>query len=179
MFMIAGALSLCAAAPAPTFVPWKDGEGLLVPADSPVQFDRIDENYTAHFKGQFLVSGTYVLDCEYCEPGAADNQLRLSIVPDSATRRRLPKWKKDRTDMKLFIVDGEPLIRSISTPAERARLFAGSLRSIKGSTSIIVEDFETTIECDSASFSARFVAIAKEPKRSPVRPSGNFGCGEL
>src|ERR1043165_2372059 len=91
--MIIGATS------APTFVPLgKYGEGLLVPANSPVTFRHFDKYDSAQFSGKFVLEGVFVLDCDVCEPGYKDNEIRLTIIPDPAIAARLPHWKKHDND---------------------------------------------------------------------------------
>ncbi|MFL5237147.1 MAG: hypothetical protein ACJ8EL_06010 [Rhizomicrobium sp.] len=41
---------------------------------------------------------------------------------------------------------------------------------------IIADDYKTTIECDAANFSARFVSVVKPPIRVAAAPTSEEGC---
>src|SRR4051812_31602179 len=163
---LAGLIVGGAPAPAPKYVPLgKYDEGLLIPANSPVTFQHFGQYFdSAQFSGKFVVEGVFILDCDYCEPGYEDNQVHLSIIPDPAIATRLPHWKKHDNDIALTITDADQFIDAISTSAERKLLLSGKLNEIRGRAAIVVDQYEAGLECDSANYSARFVAIAKPPK---------------
>jgi len=168
------------AASGPAFVPLgKYGEGVLVPANSPVTFRHFDEYDSAQFSGRFVLEGEFVLDCDFCEPGYKDNEIRLSIIPDKAIAARLPHWKMHHNDLAIVITNAAAFLRSISTPAQRKSLLSGRLDQVRGHAAIVVDHFEASLDCDSADYSARFVAIAKPPRIAKVRLKGDFGCGMI
>ena len=162
---------------APTFVPLGQyDEGVLVPADSPVTFHRFNEYDSAQFSGQFVLEGVFVLDCDFCEPGYKDNEIRLSIVPDPAIAGRLPRWKVHREDIAIVITNAAAFLRAVSTPTQRKLLLSGKLDEVRGRAAIVVDQYEAHLDCDSANYSARFVAIAKPPKVAKAKVKGDFGC---
>jgi hypothetical protein len=179
------ALLLVGASPAEKLIPLPgdDAEALVVPAASPVRFAGFnksgDQAYGAHFSGRFVVEGTFVLDCNFCEPGVKDNQLSLSIVPDASTAARLPHWKVHDNEIAIGITRADSFIRTISTPEERSRLLSGKLDQIKGRATLVLDHFEADLDCDSADYSARFVAVAKAPVRDKVELAGDYGCGGI
>jgi hypothetical protein len=168
------------AAPAAQVIPFrKYHESITVPAHSPVKFQRFDQYDRARFIGRFVLEGTFVLDCRYCEPGYKDNELSLSIVPDRSIAARLPHWKVHGDNMEIDITDAARFIRTISSPSERKRLLSGKLTEksdIKGRAALVVDQFEAGLDCESANYSARFVAIATRAKRDQVAPDGGGGC---
>jgi hypothetical protein len=168
------------AAPAPTYVPLgKYDEGVVIPANSPVAFQRFDQYDSARFSGRFVLEGVFVLDCDYCEPGYKDNQIRLSIIPDPAIARRLPHWKVHDNDLAIIITNAGSFMRSVSTPTQRKLLLSGKLDEVRGRAAIVVDRFEASLNCDSADYSARFVAIAKPPRIARVEITCDFGCGMI
>lgn len=169
-----------AGAPAPNYVPLgKYDEGVVIPAASPVTFHHFDQYDSALFRGQFLLEGVFVLDCDYCEPGYKDNQIRLSIVPDPAIAARLPHWKKHDNDIAIIITNAGSFMRAVSTPTQRKLLLSGKLDEVRGRAAIIVDHYEASFNCDSADYSARFVAIAKPPRIAKADLEGDFGCGMI
>jgi hypothetical protein len=168
------------ATPAPTFVPLgKYGEGVLVPANSPIMFRQFNEHDSAQFSGRFVLEGVFVLDCDSCEQGYKDNEIRLSMIPDPAIAARLPHWKVHNNDFAIVITNAASFMRSISTPAQRKLLLSGRLDEVRGRAAIVVDDFEAGLDCDSANYSARFVAIAKPPRIAKIHLKGDFGCGMI
>jgi hypothetical protein len=171
------------AAPADKIIPLPGdgGEALVVPRNSLVRFAAFnksgDQAYGARFNGRFVVEGTFVLDCNYCEPGEKDNQLNLTIVPDAPTAARLPHWKVHDNDIAIDITDADSFIRTISTADERRRLLSGELDEIRGRATLVLDHFEADLDCDSADYSARFVAVAKAPVRQKLELAGDYGCG--
>ena len=175
------AVLVIGASPAPQYIPLGDyDEGMVIPADSPVAFRHFGKHRdSAYFTGRFVLEGAFILDCDYCEPGYKDNQLRLIIVPDPAIAATLPHWKKHNNDIAIAITNARPFINAISTPAERQSLLSGKLLEIRGRTAIVVDQYEASLDCDSADYSAHFIAIAKPPKVAKVEPQGDFGCGMI
>jgi hypothetical protein len=171
---------LAAAAPGPQYVPLgKYDEAIVIPANSPVKFRRFDQYDSAQFSGRFVLEGVFVLDCDYCEPGYKDNEIRMSIVPDRTIAARLPHWKVHDNDTAIVITNAASFIRAMSTPYQRQLLLGGKLDQIRGHAAIVVDRYEASLDCDSAGYSARFVAIAKPPKVYKVALKGDFGCGML
>ena len=180
MVALAVAAVTVGAAPAPHYVSLgKYDEAVVIPAGSPVTFERFDQYDSAHFKGRFVLEGAFILDCDYCEPGYKDNEIRLSIVPDPAVAARLPHWKVHDNDIAIAITNAASFIRAMSTPDQRRLLLSGKLDEIRGRTAIVVDDYEASLDCDSADYSARFVAIAKPPQVAKVEVNGDFGCGMI
>jgi hypothetical protein len=176
---------LLGTAPADQVIPLPGGygEAIIVPAGSPVRLARFNkegsEYVGARFDGRFVVEGTFVLDCNYCEPGENDNQLSLNLVPDAAISSRLPHWKVHNNQIAIDVMGADSFIRTISTADERRRLLSGELDEIRGRTTLVLDHFEAGLDCDSADYSARFVAVARAPIRKKLELAGDFGCGGI
>lgn len=153
-------------------------EGLIVPPDSPVRFRGFSKYGVAQFDGRFVLTGTVVYGCAIdCGAKPKDRFLRVDVVPDSAVVARLPHWKLRHNDMRIVIDPPERFVRTITTPSQRAALRSGSLGDVRGRISIVVDHFETGIECDSPTFSARFVSTAAQPRFTKIEQNGDYGCG--
>jgi hypothetical protein len=169
---------LVGAKPSPTYISLgKYDEGLVIPVDSPVRFKRFGQYDRATFNGRFVLEGLFIVDCSYCEPGYKDNRLHLGIVPDPAIAARLPRWKRHDNDIAIDITDADRFIRSITTATERQRLMSGEIDEIRGRAALVVDHYEAGLDCDSANYSARFVAIAKPTARVHLATNGDYGCG--
>jgi hypothetical protein len=101
------------------------------------------------------------------------------MIPDPAIAARLPHWKVHNNDFAIVITNAASFMRSISTPAQRKLLLSGRLDEVRGRAAIVVDDFEAGLDCDSANYSARFVAIAKPPRIAKIHLKGDFGCGMI
>jgi hypothetical protein len=105
-----------------------------------------------------------------------ESDLALDIVPDPMVAARLPHWKAHSNDIIVEIREGARLAHAIATPQQRTGLRRGNPPELRGRVAIIVDDFETGLDCDSANFSGRFVAIVKSPQIARVELNGNYGC---
>lgn len=171
-------LALLAAAPAGEAreIPWVPGsdEAIVIPAASPVRFKGFNKDHYAVFSGRFVLTGTFVYGCNVdCDPPNPD--VEADIIPDADSA--LPHWKLRNGDMLVFLVDGERLANQIVSRQERAALSAGKVPDVRKHVSIVVDDFEVGIECDSPFYSARFIAIAKPAKLASAKAQPNYGCG--
>jgi hypothetical protein len=174
------ALLLLGAAPPAKVIPFRnvEGEAIVVPADSPVHFVRFDKQGVAHFSGSFTLSGSFNYGCEIeCSPPLKPEQLTFWIVPDKPLAARLPHLKLRNGDIRLYVTGETRLTRTIGTAAQRASLLRGRISELHGHIAINVDDFEASIVCDSANYSARFVSVAKPAQLAKVDTSGNYGCG--
>jgi hypothetical protein len=174
------ALILASAVPADAIIPLPglDGEAIVVPHDSPVRFRGWGKEDTAHFSGSFVLSGTYSYGCEFCDDWPIkEDELSLKIVPDPALASRLPHWKIRSGDMAIFLKQSEKLNRAIGSPGERRALRSGKLDDIHGRITILVDHFDAAIECDGATYLARFVSVVRRPTVQRDKLDGSYGCG--
>jgi hypothetical protein len=92
---------------------------------------------------------------------------------------RLPHWKVHDNDISIDVTEADPFILSASSDGERQRLLSGQLDEIRGRAALVIDRFEAGLDCDSANYSARFVAVARAPKREKVELAGDYGCGGI
>ncbi len=174
-------LMLVSASPAkePIEIPSGLGEeALVIPATSPVHFERYGKDYEARFSGRFVVTGTFFYGCEMeCDPPLQRDQVFAAIVPDPAVAATLPHWKIRNNDIRIFFINDEQLVNQIVTRPERAALLAGRIPDVRRHVAIIVDDFRAAIDCDSAYYSAHFVAMAKPVEETRAKLNGDYGCG--
>ena len=166
------------AAPSAKLIPVGNyGEAIMIPANSTLRFQRLKHDDRASFSGRVEIEGIWVIDCEWCGPGQKDNELHLSIIPNPATIARLPRWKYHSNDIRIDLWDADHFIRSVSTANERRQLLAGKLQEIRGHAKLVIDRYEAALECDSASYSARFVAVTQVARRANIPTDGSYGCG--
>jgi hypothetical protein len=177
------ALALVSAAPAtqPTIVPLSgmNDEALVIPAASPVQFTGFaKEGTTANFSGGFVLTGTFVYGCLMeCTAPLDSNQLEAFVVPDPEFAATLPSWKLRGGVKRIYLWNGDALAGKVVRTEERAALLAGKVADIRRQVAINIEDFAAGIECDSASYTARFIALAKPPEIASAKLDAIQGCG--
>jgi hypothetical protein len=102
--------------------------------------------------------------------------LDVRIAPDPGIAARLPRWQHRKNDMLILITRSRQLVASIASHRQHAALRSGKLEYLRGRITIVVEQFQTGIECDSTNFRARFVVIAKAPKPARAGFNGDYGC---
>ena len=174
-------LALLSAAPAakPTEIEWLPGgdEAIVIPAESPVHFKGFNKDHYATFRGRFVLAGTFVYGCNVeCEP-PQQADWEADLIPDPAMAAALPHWKLRNGDLLIYLVDGERLAKQIVTGKERAALMAGKIPDVRRHVAIVVDDFQAGIECDSAFYSARFIAVATPAQIASAKVQPNYGCG--
>ena len=173
-------LALMSASPAPQReIPSGLGsEALVIPAGSPVRFARYGERYEGHFRGRFVLTGTFFYGCEIeCNPPLQKDQLFVAVIPDRAIEATLPHWKIRNGHMRIFLNGGERLAHQIVTKREEAALLAGKIDDVRRHVSIVVDDFRAGIDCDGAVYSARFIAVAKPVEVARAKLDDSYGCG--
>lgn len=173
------ALLMVGAAPAARVIPLPDDqeEALIIPAGSPVKFRNFDQYGRAHFSGRFVLTGSFTYGCEVdCDGPVRDAFFRFDVVPDPVLAARLPHWKVHHNDTMISVSREAPLVRRITTLKQRADIKSQRVPDIRGRITIVVEEFEAGLDCDSANFSARFVALAKPPSFARIELNGNYGC---
>jgi hypothetical protein len=178
---LAFALLLLGASPGPTIIQPTNaqlvGEALIVPADSPVRFKRWDKYGYAVFDGRFELTGAFTYGCAVdCEGPVTEEDIRTDFIPDPATASRLPHWKLRNNDISLVLSNDKGFANAVADRKLHAAIRAGRVPYIEGRATIIVEDFRTGIECDSANYEARFVRMAGAPEVKPVKLEGDYGC---
>jgi hypothetical protein len=176
------ALLLASASPGPRIIPLPGhpDEAIIIPLDSPVKFRRWDKYGYAEFEGRFTLSGAYTYGCwsncaDYNGP-VEESDLDIRIVPDPSIAARLPRWQHRKNDMLILLKKSGHLTALIASPRQHAALRSGKLEYLRGRTTIIVEQLQAGIECDSTSFRARFVSVSKAPKLASARFNGDYGC---
>jgi hypothetical protein len=173
------ALLLLSAAPAARVIPLPhvEGEALVIPPNSPVQFRGFDKQGAAHFNGRFAVTGTFTYGCEFeCNPPIKEWQENFVVTPDPALAARLPHWKLRNGPIVLYVNHATGLTRTLGTPAKRAALRSGKLANLNGRISIVVDAYEASIVCDGPNYSVRFVAVAKPAKLADKPVKAEYGC---
>jgi hypothetical protein len=171
---------LMSATPQARVIPLANGEGeaLVVPANSPVRFSGFGKYDVARFRGRFVLTGTFVYGCEIeCEPPLQSDEVFVRIVPDAASAAILPRWMIRNGDMRIYLVGGDRLANAIVTRSEKAALLAGKVGDVRRQVAIVVDDYRAGIECDSASYTARYVSLARPAQLASAKMEGDFGCG--
>lgn len=173
-----GALAIAAASPPAAEYPLADveGETLVIPAASPVKFTGFEE-HVSRYKGQFTLTGTLVYRCDVdCDVPIDPRNFVIFVIPDPAQAQSLPYWKTRRSEIHVYFENDEALAKSVISTAERKSLLSGKTADIRKRVALTVDDFILGIDCDSASYRARFVALAKPPVLVRSRKAIDAGC---
>ena len=182
ILVLAGAGLSISASPADRTIshPTAQGEAPIIPADSTLRFQGWDKYGYAKFKGSLVIIGTYIYGCAAdCEGPIEDEFIRLDVVPDKTIAARLPHWKLRDNDRLITITGGSQLAHLIATRKQYAEMRSGRTAYLRGRVSIVVDDFRTGIECDSANFTARFVRIVKAPIQERIELNGTTAASKV
>jgi len=167
---------LLASAPEAETRPNGAGIELIVPTDSPVKL-RSSANGQARFSGQFVLNGRFTYGCtDACEKPFRREDMVLYLSPDDATVARLPHWRGFRRPDTIEIEDAAKFAAVAIPPRTMHALEYGRLTQVSGYTSIVVDSFFTSVECDDSFASARFRAFAKGATHKTVKRTGSPGC---
>jgi hypothetical protein len=148
-----------------------DNEAMVVPAASPMRLVSFPRDFysSAAFRGQFTLSGKYEIGAD------ADNTM-ATVWPDAPSRKLLPYWRLHGGPKEIDVSNAEAFAEAVIPREMLQKLRAGKLPSVRGRVTIIADDYKTSIECDVASFSARFISVVKPPMRVAAAPTSEEGC---
>jgi len=146
-------------------------ESIIIPGGSPLTFKSFDKDaITAHFAGQIQLSGTYYYGNLVYQD--ASNDKAAYFRPDAASMARLPYFKEHGRPDDIFLSNPAAFERAVVPSGTKMRK---SAPYATGHITIIVDQFEASIECDAPNFSARFVSIVTPaPVRMAAMP--DTGC---
>ena len=132
-----------------------DEEAIIVPAGSPMQLASAAAEYSnTKFRGQFTLSGAY-------EIVGYGNDASVTIWPDRKSLEKLPYWRLRGGPDELYLSNPWAFAQAVVGKDKLNKLKNGKLESVRGRVTIIADDYETSIECDAANFSARYVSLVK------------------
>jgi hypothetical protein len=148
-----------------------DTEAMILPAGSPMHLASFPRDFesNAKFHGRFTLSGAYKVQ-RYGEETSA------TIKPDKTSLKLLPYWRDHGGPDEVNISNAEAFAEAVLSPAELQALKAKKGRSPHGRITIIADDYSTSIECDVASFEARFISVVIPAVRIAANPTSEEGC---
>ncbi|HEX4303911.1 MAG TPA: hypothetical protein VHZ78_14025 [Rhizomicrobium sp.] len=146
---------------------------VLVPEHSPLTFAKFGPD-GAIFTGKLTLGGTYYYgDGEYNDGPTVD--LVLYFQPDAASAALLPSLKTRGPAQSLVLSNAAVFAKAVLSAQQLAALQKKGAPYATGQARIVVDTVEAGVVCDGASFSARFVSLAK-PGAAHMAPSPGFGC---
>ena len=148
-----------------------DNEAIIVPAGSPLRLVSFPRDFysSAAFRGQFTLSGKYEIGAD------ADNTV-ATVWPDEPWRKLLPYWRRHGGPREIDISNAEAFAEAVIPHEMLQKLKAGKVPSVRGRVTIVADDYKSSIECDAANFSARFISIVNPPLRVAANPTSEEGC---
>ncbi|MFL5239124.1 MAG: hypothetical protein ACJ8EL_16300 [Rhizomicrobium sp.] len=148
-----------------------DSEAMVLPAGSPMRLVSFPRDFysSAAFRGQFTLSGKYEIGAD------ADNTV-ATVWPDQPSRKLLPYWRLHGGPSEIDVSNAEAFAKAVIPRDMLQKLKAGKLPSVRGRVTIVADDYKSSIECDVANFSARFISVVKPPMRMAAKPTSEEGC---
>ncbi len=160
------------AAPVTIALPDK-ADTIIVPEGSGLKFAKFDEEHQAIFTGKLTLTGTY-----YYGHGVYDDEGNFFVLmfrPDAASAARMP-YLKTRGKPDDMALTNEALFVKTYLPKDtmaRVRPYRDTYAS--GVITVTVDTVSAGVVCDGASWSARFVPVAK-PVPAKFGPMPDSGC---
>ena len=148
-----------------------ESEALLIPAASTMHMVSAarDGISGAVFRGGFTVSGNYLIEGQ-------GEETSVIFWPDKKSRAVLPYWRHRGGPEELYITNGWAFAQAVVPRDRLQKLQAQTLTAVRGRVTMRADDYETSIECDTASFSARFVSIVKPPMTLAAKFESSESC---
>ena len=131
-----------------------DSTAIVIPAGSHMRVASLPRNYDVEvaFRGRFTLSGLYKVE-------GYGKDTALTFWPDRKTRNMLPHWRGRDVPEDMDISAAWAFARAVVPKDKLQRLKSGKLKSVTGRVTIVADDYQTSIECDTVSASARFVSV--------------------
>jgi hypothetical protein len=143
------------------------GANYVLPENSPVQFVSMGDYGTSmHIKGSFVLTGTYHYGYMAEDSGGS---LDLYLTPDKKSAGLLPYWQDRGAPEQIRFDNPEKFVSSVIPAADLKKLKAKSSLSLSGKASVLVKDYEASIDCDTPNYSVTFVSVQEIPKRLASR----------
>ena len=148
-----------------------DEEAIVIPVGSALRLASFPRDWasTAAFSGQFTLSGTFELS------GHGDDAL-VTVWPESKSLAALPYWRVRGGPREIYISNAWAFAQAVVAKDELQKLEAEELPSVRGHVTIIADDYQASIECDAANFSARFVSVVKPDVEMAASAATEEGC---
>jgi hypothetical protein len=131
---------------------------IIMPTASPLRLVSSvspNDDLRAAFRGRFTLSGMYKVE------GYGQDTL-LTMWPDKKSRDSLPHWEDRDVPEELGISNAAAFARAVVPRDKLHKLKTGILPSVRGHVTIIADQYETSIDCDVVSASARFVSVVNK-----------------
>ena len=151
--------------------PGTDGtEAIVIPSGSSMHLASFPRDFesSATFRGRFTLSGMYEVT------GYGENA-SVTMWPDRKSRDGLPYWRVHGGPDEIDISNGWAFTRAVVPRDKLQKLKAARPDSVKGRVTIIADNYQTSIVCDVASFSARFISVVKAVQIA-ANPQSEEGC---
>jgi hypothetical protein len=131
-----------------------DSTAIVIPAGSPMRLASLPREYNIEvaFRGRFTLSGLYKVE-------GYGEKTDLTFWPDRKSRNMLPHWRGRDVPEDMDISGAWAFARAVVPKDQLQRLKSGKLKSVTGRVTIVADNYETSIDCDVVSASARFVSV--------------------
>ncbi|MES2906026.1 MAG: hypothetical protein V4691_03235 [Pseudomonadota bacterium] len=134
-----------------------------IPATSPVQEFSFNDEYgsSIRFKGSFVLTGTYLYG--YFR-GNVDGDGVLFFMPDKASAATLPYWHDRGPIEEISFINPEKFVKDVIPAAALGKLKNKSAMTVTGKTTILVDTYEASIDCDTPTYSVNFISVQENRK---------------
>jgi hypothetical protein len=149
----------------------RDVKAIVIPRASALQLvssTSPNGDIAASFKGRFTLAGLYKIE-------GYGTAMALTIWPDRKSSDSLPHWKDRDGPASMDISNAWVFAQAVVPKNKLEKLKSRRLKSVWGHVTIIADQYETEIDCDVVSASARFVSVVRKVEMA-ANPQEEEGC---
>jgi hypothetical protein len=151
-----------------------DGE-IVVPSGSPVWFSygsKYDGGAADVFIGDIILSGTYYYGYEI-----AGGEVAAFIVPDDASAKVLPHWKRWGPVKRIDLSNPDDFAKAALSQDSDSQITGRKQFMTHGHIVIVVSDFEVAGECDQPVYLAKFKSVYRPKDMIASKENTVTNCG--
>ena len=151
-----------------------NSSAMIIPAGTALRVASLpnDGMTKATFSGRLTLTGAYELK------GYGDDAY-VTLWPDSKSQAALPYWRDwwEGAPTEIYLDNGWAFAQTVVGKNQLRKLKADDQHAVRGKITIIVDQYETSIECDHATYSARFVSVVGSTiQLAANQPEEQEGC---
>ncbi len=151
----------------------------VIPPNSPVGKATVKEYDVVEYAGRIMVSGKYEYGYATNDPTDEDNygSKFLTFTLDESSILKLPYWSRDgQVADDLEINNPEDFARALISEEQQADLEARKIMSISGTAIILIDRFQTHVECDHQYDTADFLSFVDKNYTASRALAEGYGC---
>lgn len=168
VFIAAAVITVAASASTDVTI-WTGGlPAIVVPADSPAQFDTSDKaDSAATFRGTFVLNGTYHITNTppFETEDMSGGGIGIHFTPDAADLAKLPYWQSDIRADTIYFDNPTDILAALPPTGDLTNPNTDKAWTVSGHITIKVTGYSMHMECGGTYYTAHFVSLVGTPQK--------------